>query len=368
MKNHQTTLVSLNPYRDLTTFKAPLYVAWEITHRCNAKCLHCYSSSGPDAATDPELNTREALSVIEQLAEAGVLMLAFSGGEPILRKDWEVLVGHAAGHGLGTNVGTNGSTVSAPVARRLKDLGVRSVTVSIDSHESEVHDRFRQLPGLFRKATTAVRLLADAGVRVVVGFTPTKINWRHGHQVIDLAQRLGAAAVNLSEYVPAGRGTTDLALSPVELREVLEEWIGYRDRYKDSIQIIWHDCRVGMLAPASEKRNYLGCGAGRLVARICPDGTVTPCVFLPDPIGSLKKRTFREVWAGSSLMAQFRQRSGYISGNCGECEHLNTCGGCRAVARAYSGGNALAGDPHCWVKEESTSKIQGLPDGESLPI
>ena len=177
-------------FLDRTTFKAPLYVAWEITHRCNARCLHCYSASGPDASTDSELTTRQALSVIDQLAEAGLLMLAFSGGEPILRKDWESLVVHAVRRGLGVNVGTNGSTITPGIARRLNELGVKSVTVSIDSHRPDVHDHFRQFSGLFWKATEAVRLLVEAGVRVVVGFTPTKLNWRDGEGVIKLARRL----------------------------------------------------------------------------------------------------------------------------------------------------------------------------------
>src|ERR1035437_7509838 len=192
-------------------------------------------------------------------------MLAFSGGEPILRKDWDSLVGHAVRRALGVNVGTNGLTITPDIARRLKELGVKSVTVSIDSHQPDVHDYIRQLPGLFRRAAEAVRLLVQVGVRVVVGFTPTKLNWRDGTGVIEHALRLGADAVNLSEYVPAGRGAINLALSPTELRQILEEWVLLRDRYKGLIQIIWHDCRVGMLVPSSEKRNYVGCGAGRLV-------------------------------------------------------------------------------------------------------
>jgi MoaA/NifB/PqqE/SkfB family radical SAM enzyme len=78
----------------------PLYVAWEITHRCNARCLHCYSASGPDADCSGDLTTDEALAVIEQLADAGVVVLAFSGGEPMMRRDWPVLVRKAVGRGL----------------------------------------------------------------------------------------------------------------------------------------------------------------------------------------------------------------------------------------------------------------------------
>lgn len=352
----------------VATFKSPLYIAWEITHRCNANCVHCYSNSSPSADIHNDLSTEEALSVIDQLAQAGLLILAFSGGEPMLRQDWRELVRYAVERGLSVNIGTNGSSITEQIAQELKDLNVHSVTVSIDSHLPETHDSFRRLPGLHQHAIKAVQRLVKAGVRVVVGFTPTKINWQHGRHVVELAYQLGADAANLSEYVPAGRGTIDLALSPTELRSVLEEWVALRQAYQGRMQVIWHDCRVGMLVPESEQRNYVGCGAGRLIARICPDGTVTPCVFLPTPIGSFRQSQFSEIWNSSNLLWQFRERQSYVQGNCGQCEHLLTCGGCRAVAYAYSGGDPLAGDRHCWVKPELDHCLSQLTEGEGLPV
>jgi radical SAM protein with 4Fe4S-binding SPASM domain len=349
-------------------FVAPLYVAWEITHRCNARCLHCYSNSGPDASSSNILRLDLALSLIDQLADAGVLVLAFSGGEPLMHRHWRKLVGHAVGRGLNVNVGSNGSCITARNADTLRSLGVKSVTISIDSHLPEVHDEFRRLDGLHAKAVAAVRLLVARKIRVVVGYTPTQLNWRHGRAVIDLAYKLGADAVNLSEYVPAGRGSIELALSPNELRETLEEWIEAREQYKGRMEIMWHDCRVALLVTEEEKRKYVGCGAGRLVARILPDGTVTPCVFLPTEIGNLASTPFKTMWQEAHLLHQFRARAGHIGGNCGGCEHLDACGGCRAVAYAYSGGDPLAGDPHCWIRHHTPEISALIASGESLPV
>jgi radical SAM protein with 4Fe4S-binding SPASM domain len=352
----------------ITQFTAPLYVAWEITHRCNANCLHCYSSSGPDADQSTELPLEQALQVIDKLADAGVLILALSGGEPLMHRHWAELIQYAVSRGLIVNVGSNGASITRENARRLRELGVKSVTISLDSHDAEVHDRFRQCEGVFEKAVTAIQRLVNEGVRVVVGFTPTKLNWRDGTKVIDLASRLGADAVNLSEYVPAGRGDTSLALSPDELHEVLSRWINARESRKGEIEIIWHDCRVGLLVPDDEKRSYVGCGAGRLVARIMPDGTVTPCVFLPVPVGNLTTEELPAIWEHSALMQKLRDRQGHVTGNCGACEHLSTCGGCRAVAFAYSHGDPLAGDPHCWLRSMDSHVMTGLIRGEGLPL
>ncbi len=352
----------------LTTFKAPLYIAWEITHLCNAKCYHCYSNSSPEADCSHDLSTEEALSVIDQLTDIGLLILAFSGGEPMLRRDWKILVEHAVKRGLAVNIGTNGSTVTEESADFIKQIGVKSVTVSLDSHKSKIHDNFRQCRGLYECAINAIRLLVERKIRVVVGFTPTQLNWKNGTHVIKLAYKLGADAVNLSEYVPAGRGSIGLALRPKKLRNLLVKWIHLRERYHNKIDIIWHDCRVGLLVPKKDQRKYVGCGAGRLLARIYPNGNVTPCVFLPIPIGSFRHETFREMWNNSRVLKQFRDRNGQISGNCGDCEYLMSCGGCRAVAYAYSGGNPFAGDSHCWVKKELDNEIIPLYKGESLPI
>lgn len=277
----------------VTAFEAPLYVAWEITHRCNARCLHCYSASGPDADCSHDLSVSEGVRLIDQLADAGVMVLAFSGGEPMLHPHWHTLVGHAGTRGLATSIGTNGSCITERTASQIKALGVKSVTVSLDSHLPQTHDHFRQHQGLYQRAIRAIQLLVAHGVRVVVGFTPTRLNWEHGPEVVRLAWELGADAVNLSEYVPAGRGGLDLALPPHNLHQVLCDWIALCEEYSGRVQVIWHDCRVGMLVSDSEKRKYVGCGAGRLVARIYPDGRITPCVFLPTPIGSVRNTDFK---------------------------------------------------------------------------
>lgn len=343
-------------------FNAPLYVAWELTLECNANCLQCYSNAGSKAPN--ELNTKEALSIIDKITDAGVLVLAFSGGEPLLRSDWEVLLNHAVQQGLTVNVGTNGSTITPTVAGKLKKLGIRSVTVSLDGGNYITHEKMRRLPGLFNKTTNAIKMLSDYGVRVVVGFTPTRLNYKEGRSVIELSIKLGAQAVNFSEYVPAGRGQKNLSLKPEKLEEVLYEWISMRKEFSNSISIIWHDCRVALLVHPEQQKQYVGCGAGRLVARIMVDGSVTPCVFLPHIIGNLRTETFESIWLRSTLIEDLRERKKF-QGNCSTCEHLSICGGCRSVANAFHG-TLLGGDPYCWIKREDGPLVTALKSNKDF--
>lgn len=329
-------------------FQAPLYLAWETTLKCNARCVHCYSASGPEVTSPDELSTEEARRIIDDLADSGLLILAFSGGEPFLRPDLLQLVEHAAKRGLVVNVATNGATITPARAKQLREAGVSSMTVSLDAANPVAHDAFRARRGLFDRAIRAIRLLVDEGLRVVVSFTPTAVNHTEGPAVVELAFELGAAGVNMSEYVPAGRGARDLALSPDQLRDVVHQWIAMRAEYAGRMQIIWHDCRVALLVPPAEQDRYMGCGAGKLIARLTVDGTLTPCVFLSTPAGNLRTQSFRDVWDNSPVLHTIRDRDQLHGGNCGTCPVKQICGGCRAVSMAYHD-DLMHGDAHCWL-------------------
>lgn len=330
-------------------FSAPLYVVWEITLRCNLRCLHCYS--GAATAHPDELTTEEARDVIGQLADMGTIILGLSGGEPMLRRDWRELVTLAVNSGLLVSIGTNGTTVSARRAAELKDMGVHSVCVSLDGSTPATHEYVRQRSGLFAKTTAAVQRLADAGVRVIVGYTPVRSNFHEAESVIDLAYNLGASGVNLSEFVPTGRGTLDLCLRPDELHKVIDTWAQRKEFYAGRMDVYWHDCRVGQFVAPEDKDKYIGCAAGQVLARITVDGHVAPCVTLPVKVGNLREQRFQDIWRDSPFLHKLRNRSNIQTGNCATCELKSTCGGCRAVSMGFYG-DAFRGDPYCWITPE----------------
>lgn len=302
--------------------RGPYYVSWEITHRCDARCVYCYAAAGPDVDTAGELSTAEALGVIDQLAEAGQPMLAFSGGEPLSRPDWRQLIRYAVARKIVVMVITNGSSLGDEEADSLRDLGVESVTVSLDSHRPDVHDDLRRLPGLHARATAAIRRLVARGVRVVVNFTPTRRTWRDLEGIVELAHRLGVDAVSLSEYVTAGRGTPELALEPEEMRQLIEEWDALREAYRGRITLAADDRTVAMARTREEAPGCSDCGAGRTAVRIAPDGTVHPCAFLPLPIGSFRQEAFPELWQRARLVQEARERTGDVGGSCATCGML----------------------------------------------
>ena len=330
--------------------KSPLYVVWETTLDCNARCIHCYSDAcfghGPDYWP-----LDESLDLIDQIADAGVLILALSGGELLMRPDWEILVERAVSKGLRVTFATNGILVTPEVARRIAELGVFNVSVSLDGATAETHEAIRQVPKIFDKACQAARNLVDAGVRVTVNFTPMRPNLHEAGAIIELAHDLGAEKINLTEYVYTTRGGVDLMPRPKELGDLMNFWTRAGEEWAGRIEVDWHDCRVALLLPEEESDPYKGCGAGYTHCRITVDHDVTPCVVLPVPAGNLRQQSFREIWESAPELHKIRSRDNITSGNCADCEFKSRCGGCRAAAYAWYD-DAYAGDPTCWIKPE----------------
>lgn len=226
-----------------------------------------------------------------------------------------------------------------------------SVCVSIDGATPEAHQKMRGHPRSFEWAVSAVKTLKARGVRTIVGFTPTVLNLSESTRIIDFAAEIGADAVNLSEYVPTGRGTISLCPRPDELRSVIETWARRKEELRGRIDVYWHDCRVGDFLAPEERAKYIGCGAGSVLCRITYDGKVAPCVTLPVEAGDLRKDRFKTIWDNSPLFRRLRDRRNIRSGNCSVCDKLETCGGCRSVSNGFYG-DPFLGDPYCWVHPE----------------
>ncbi len=324
----------------------PFHVVWLATNLCNARCLHCSSNSAtrlPD-----ELTTEEALKLMEDFADAGVIDVAFSGGEPLLRADLLRIACHARRLGIAVGVGTNGSPITRRVAEELAAAGVNRVQVSLDGLP-ESHDTLRCWPGLYERALKAIDTAKSAGLRVHACCTINRLNFCELEAFVDLvAGQVPVSRLNLSRYVPTGRGNEDLDLSPSEWKEVILLCARLRRQHRGTLDIVTHLAQTILVdEEVSPLPGFIGCQAGRGQGCVTADGTVLPCVLLPIPIGNVRERSFRALWMDSSVIRNLQDRE-CLYGPCGSCEWRARCGGCRAVAVAH-GGDYLSSDPRCWL-------------------
>ena len=122
---------------------SPFTIAWEVTRACAFSCRHCRAEAHPKA--DPrELNSAEALALVDQIKEFGDPILVITGGDPMMRRDVFDILSYASEKGLRTSMTpTTTRLVTLEKLRRVKELGVRRVAVSIDGPTAEQHDAFR---------------------------------------------------------------------------------------------------------------------------------------------------------------------------------------------------------------------------------
>ncbi len=349
---------------------APLLIVWDFTYRCNLRCKHCYSSAGLNNLY--EMDTNEALLTVEKLADADVTSLAFSGGEPLMRKDFFEVARAAYEHGMYTALATNGTLITREIAKKLKESGIKYVQISLDGAKPETHNSFRGTSWAYERTLKGIRNCIEEGLFVEIATTVTKLNYNEIWDIIDLCKKLGVPWLMAYNFIPTGRGRDiiKLDLTPMEREELLRNFIKqtYMENkltllstapqyariaiqiareYKDKALIMpTHFCNIPAVGKVMEIADFIGgCGAGRIYCAIEPDGSIQPCVFMPIKIGNIIKDDFEDLWYNNQVFNDLRNRD-KLKGNCGKCEFKYICGGCRARAYAYFN-DYLAPDPGC---------------------
>jgi radical SAM protein with 4Fe4S-binding SPASM domain len=298
---------------------------------------------------DPdELTFEEARDLFDQLSESGVVDLAISGGEPLLRPDILKLIDHAVGLKFSVGVGSNGGNLSRQKIEAIAKTGITRLQLSLDGFAA-THDRLRGWPGLFDLAVEAIKTAVETGLRTHVCFTINRLNVAELEKLVSFVADLGARRVNLSRYVPTGRGKDHLDLPPEDWQSAIQMCNRLRSLYEGKMEIVNHLAQQILLDDeVSDMPAFIGCQAGIGQGCITATGTVWPCVLLPIPLGNIRERSFRDIWKSSEIVKALRNREN-LKGVCGTCVVKDRCGGCRAVAFSKTG-DYLASDPRCWER------------------
>ncbi len=344
---------------------APFQIVWNVTKACNLKCKHCYEDAGKMGS---ELSTEEAKKAIDKLADFGVVILAFSGGEPLVRGDIVDLIKHASNRGLYVAMATNGTLLTKEKAKELKNAGLGFVQISLDGLK-DTHNRFRGSDA-FEKTVEGIKNAVEAGLFVEVATTVTKMNYREIPEIIELVDSLGADWLMLYNFVPVGRGKeiVDLDLSPEERENMLK--LAWEENLKRRISVLSTAPQYARVAVQMQNMcdvvpthfynptlkgklkalaNFIGgCGAGRFYLAMEPNGDIYPCVFFPRDrevyLGNILRDDLSDIWESNEILWKLRNKD--IIKSCGACRFRHICGGCRARAYNYFG-DVLAPDPGC---------------------
>jgi radical SAM protein with 4Fe4S-binding SPASM domain len=305
----------------------PLSAHFDITWRCNERCVHCYL----DHDLKGEMSTDEIKGVLKQLANTGTFFLSISGGEPLLRRDCFEILEYARSLRFNVKLKTNAVMIGPKEAQRLKDLGIEQIQISVYSHRPEIHDTITKLPGSLKRTLDAIRRMTAIGLKVSITNVLMKHNVADGRHVQKLAKELGVSFVidpTITPMLNGDRSILSLGLSGKELEEVFrtEELVGNVGEY----------CAPST-APDEDDLDGHSCSAGHTLAYISPFGDVYPCVQFPMPCGNLRTQTFHDIWYGSSALNELRSVTLRDLPTCSSCNHVASCSRCPGLA--YMEGN-----------------------------
>lgn len=323
----------------------PRIISWNTTLHCNLNCDHCYIDAG--AKHQQELTTEEGYKLMDEIASISKPILVLTGGEPLMRKDIFDLASYGTEKGLKVVLGTNGMLIDENTARRLKDSGVVRVAISIDSVNPKDHDEFRGLPGALEKSIQGLDNCLNIGLNVQVNTTVTLRNYHEIKDIIEFAEARNIDEMHLFFLVPTGRGENLKDITPTQYEKMLKEVIKLRKNYKINVKPTCAPqfMRIAKKMGEDFSRYSRGCLAGISYCRINPLGDVTPCPYLPLPVGNVREKSFVEIWESASVFCELREFSN-LEGRCGICDYKDICGGCRARSYALNN-NYLGEEPWC---------------------
>jgi len=300
----------------------PISVHLDVTYRCNERCVHCYL----DHEDHGEMTTAEIKNVLDQLAEAGVFFLTFSGGEVFMRRDFFEILEYARGLLFNVKIKTNAVMIHEAEAQRIRALGVDTIQISVYSHRPEVHDAITKLPGSFVRTIKAIRFMRDQGLKVTIANVLMTWNLHDSGGVQKLAAELGVHYTLDPTITPKMDGDTSI----LSLRIAGGELPGVF-RNPAFVHNTEEFCAPPKPVTSADLEGY-SCSAGHSFCYISPYGDVFPCVQFPLPSGNIRQQKFMDIWNHSPELKEVRSIKAKDLTTCSSCSHVSSCTRCPGLA------------------------------------
>jgi radical SAM protein with 4Fe4S-binding SPASM domain len=295
--------------------KVPLEVLFEVTHRCNLPCKHCYL---PDHLDHGELTFAEIEGLFDQLAAAGTLFLTLTGGEVLSRRDFCEIVEAAAARGFAVKILSNATMVTEEVARRWRDAGVLEVSVSVYGADAATHDAVTDQPGSCVRTMAGIERLRAVGIMVAMKTPLMTLNGGGARDVHELARVAGMPCRFDATITPKNDGAT----GPLALQLA-----------HDALVDILSKPPFDVYAQGSDPDGPSPCNAGRAYCAIGPTGELMPCIMMPEPVGNVRTTPFAELWRRAPLFERLRGLTRDDLHACTSCDVKATCTRCPGLAQ-----------------------------------
>lgn len=275
-----------------TSLSAPIMVAFDITNRCNMKCVHCFNHSGEN---DVEVITHEQrLNIINQITELNPYLVCLCGGETTCCNELYEIIHNLSAKIPTVNMVSNGYLIDEDCVKRLKEANITNVQISLDGVNAMQHDTFRGKYGAFDKAVNAIKLLKQANIPVLTSFVPNKLNFKDTYNYYKLCSELGVNSARSMPYLPMGRGESigDSLILSSEEYFVFKRYLNKAIKDFPNMNIEWGD-PIDHMYRQPENANL---GMDTYCMEIKSNGDLGVSAYFPIYVGNCLKHSLKEYW------------------------------------------------------------------------
>jgi len=356
--------------------RVPLDGSLELTHRCNLRCVHCYL--GDQKKIRPhrrdELSTAEIKQLLDELATAGTLNFTFTGGDPMLRKDFPELYEYAVRKGFLVTIFCDGALISPKVMAIFDRFAPRKVEVSIYGATAQTYEDITQVKGSYQRCIDGLDALKSHGFRFTLKTVLMQGNRHELEQMRDLADQYGVPFYFDTAIFPclphADNGKSAAPANgihgiPVVLGNARQAVTNYRIDPEEAAKLHLRDPRrveeMADLYVRSQKfpksDDLYKCSAGKSTFHIDPYGNLQACTISTNGGYNIREGGFMAGWNGP--IAALRSRKARPGSSCSSCDKQALCGGCPAFFYAENNAGDVKSNYTC---ETTHLIVEGLSE------
>ena len=331
IKIKSQNMSKLSEYKEYLRIHPKLtYLFVELTEKCNLNCLHCGSSCS--LSKNNYIVTEVLINTLRQLAsdyDPNTVMICLTGGEPLLHPDFFMIVKEIVSLGFPWGITTNGTLINKDKARMLRELGLESVSISLDGLKM-THEWLRDVKDCFDKTIQAVRYLNNENIPVQITTVIHKKNFHELEELFELVKSLNVASWRVINIEPIGRAVENdnLILSYNETIKLLE-FIREKRYLRDTDFDVCFGCShyLSYKYEHEVRDNYFICGAGIYVGSILCNGDIYSCLDIERRSelvqGNINVDRFSDIW--ENKFKEFRENRIYKSAKCASCSERDFC-------------------------------------------
>lgn len=264
----------------------PIYASFSVTNKCVYNCWHCYINS----LKEEDMSSEYVLNIIQMLQDLGVSVIAFTGGEPLLRTDLSEIISEINGRSS-VILFTTGYGLTKERAWELKNAGLFAVIIGLEHSQQQMHDTLRDYDGAYKLAMKAIKNAKEAGVYVGVSTVATKERIKTGEiwEFIRFAGRKEVDEVLILEPIPVGKIVDeDKVILTDKDRRKLINLQKKANKNKKFPRVLSYSYR--------ESKKVMGCCAGYQYIHVTASGNICPCSFTPLSFGNAQKEKISVIW------------------------------------------------------------------------